>query len=298
MPAIIELKNNPANLPELAFTHGGRFHADEVFSSALLKLLRPDIRIYRGYEVPKNFSGIVYDIGHGQFDHHMRGSPRRPNGAPYAAFGLLWREYGKHFFTTEEFVQAFDTRFIQPMDIDDNKGTGHVIGVLIGAFNPVWDSDESSDDAFFQAVEVARQLLGHRLHSMAASERGFGSVREELQRMENGLVVLPRYIPWKPVLIESKAEFVTFPTERSGYSLQCIPKEPSEKTGFKVELPKSWLGNTPEELQRLSGVADFTFCHSSGFMCAVGSLSGIKEVVRIAKERQQEREVQRQAATK
>jgi len=41
----MELKGNPAGLPDLAFTHGGRFHADDVFSAALLKMLHPDIRI-------------------------------------------------------------------------------------------------------------------------------------------------------------------------------------------------------------------------------------------------------------
>ena len=35
-----------------AFTHGGKFHADDVFSAALLLYLNPEIVITRGNRVP------------------------------------------------------------------------------------------------------------------------------------------------------------------------------------------------------------------------------------------------------
>ena len=46
-----------------AFTHSGKFHADDVFSYALLLYLNPEITITRGNKVPKDFDGIVFDIG-------------------------------------------------------------------------------------------------------------------------------------------------------------------------------------------------------------------------------------------
>ena len=48
-----------------AFTHGGKFHADDVFSAALLLYLNPEITITRGNKVPEDFEGIVFDIGRG-----------------------------------------------------------------------------------------------------------------------------------------------------------------------------------------------------------------------------------------
>ena len=78
-------------IPAKGFTHGGKFHADDVFSTALLQILRPDIQITRGFTVPDDFDGIVYDVGGGMFDHHSEPRETRPNGVPYAAFGLLWR---------------------------------------------------------------------------------------------------------------------------------------------------------------------------------------------------------------
>ena len=45
-----------------AFTHSGKFHADDVFSAALLLYLNPEITITRGNQVPENYEGLVFDI--------------------------------------------------------------------------------------------------------------------------------------------------------------------------------------------------------------------------------------------
>lgn len=87
---------------ERGFTHGGGFHADDVFSSALLRILNPQIEILRGNVVPEEFDGIVYDIGRGKFDHHQQQKLYRENGIPYAAFGLLWKEFGGLLLTDED----------------------------------------------------------------------------------------------------------------------------------------------------------------------------------------------------
>ena len=42
-----------------AFTHGGKFHADDVFSSAFLLYINPEIHITRGNKVPDDFETIV-----------------------------------------------------------------------------------------------------------------------------------------------------------------------------------------------------------------------------------------------
>ncbi|MDE8682253.1 MYG1 family protein, partial [Blautia schinkii] len=73
-----------------AFTHRGKFHADDVFSAALLLYLNPELTILRGNRVPEDFDGIVFDIGRGRYDHLQKDSRVRENGIAYAAFGLLW----------------------------------------------------------------------------------------------------------------------------------------------------------------------------------------------------------------
>ena len=97
-----------------AFTHGGKFHADDVFSAALLRYLNPDITIERGNRVPEDYKGIVFDIGRGRYDHHQRDSRIRENGVPYAAFGLLWEELGVEILG-EDLTLKFDEDFVQPL---------------------------------------------------------------------------------------------------------------------------------------------------------------------------------------
>ena len=108
-------------IPANGFTHAGKFHADDVFATALLQILRPDIKITRGFVVPDDFDGIVYDIGFGMFDHHQEPRETRPNGIPYAAFGLLWRVLGPGL-VGERQARLIDENFIQPLDLNDNTG--------------------------------------------------------------------------------------------------------------------------------------------------------------------------------
>ena len=72
-----------------AFTHSGKFHADDVFSYALLLYLKPAITITRGKKVPKDFDGIVFDIGRGKYDHHQRESRISENGDHKETFALI-----------------------------------------------------------------------------------------------------------------------------------------------------------------------------------------------------------------
>ncbi|MDF2951227.1 MAG: hypothetical protein K0S18_810, partial [Anaerocolumna sp.] len=124
-----------------AFTHSGKFHADDVFSAALLTYLNPMIQIERGLEVPEKYDGIVFDIGLGKFDHHQAGAAVRENGNPYAAFGLLWKEFGTRILNDEE-AEKFDESFVQSLDYSDNTGSRNELAELISLFNPVWDSKE------------------------------------------------------------------------------------------------------------------------------------------------------------
>ena len=54
-----------------AFTHNGIFHADDVFSSALLLTLNPDIRIERGNKAPDAYEGIVFDISRNMREYSL-----------------------------------------------------------------------------------------------------------------------------------------------------------------------------------------------------------------------------------
>ena len=93
-------------------THSGIFHADDVFSTALFRIMGYHVPVFRVYEVPEDWmndpSIIVYDIGFGPFDHHQADSEVRENGIPYAAFGLLPRHFREVLFSSDGEYERFD----------------------------------------------------------------------------------------------------------------------------------------------------------------------------------------------
>lgn len=257
-----------------AFTHSGKFHADDVFSSALLLYLNPEITITRGNKVPEDFDGIVFDIGRGKYDHHQKDSRIRENGIPYAAFGLLWEDLGCEILG-DELAEKFDEAFVQPLDNNDNTGEKNELASLIGSFNPSWDENGGTDEAFFRAVSVAGMILENKFARYLGNERVDKRIEEVLetrdQTGDSRILVLPEFIPCQKRLSETEVAFVIFPSNRGGYCIQPQKKEYS--LNYKCSFPSEWLGLENEELQKETGLSSATFCHKGGFLMSVGDLS-------------------------
>ena len=254
-----------------AFTHGGKFHADDVFSSALLLYINPEIHITRGNKVPDDFEGIVFDIGRGSFDHHQKDSRIRENGVPYAAFGLLWEVLGKEILG-EELAVRFDESFVQPLDNNDNTGEKNELATLIGNFNPSWDANDNGDKEFFQAVSVAGMILENKFERYKGNERADKRIDEILKDhdQKSRILVLPEFIPCQKALSETDIAFVIFPSNRGGYCIQPQKKEYS--MNYKCSFPSSWLGLEGEELSLVTGLKSAAFCHKGGFLMTCGTL--------------------------
>lgn len=271
-----------------AWTHNGKFHADDVFSAALLLYLNPEIRIFRGNRVPEDFTGIVFDIGRGRYDHHQKDSRIRENGIPYAAFGLLWEELGADILG-EELAEKFDESFVQPLDNNDNTGEKNELASLIGSFNPAWDSEDNNDEAFFQAVSVAGMILDHKFERYLGNERADQRVNELLKAKEeqspentedSRILVLPEFVPCQKRLSETQIAFVIFPSNRGGYCIQPQKKEYS--MNYKCSFPSEWLGLEGEELIQATGLESASFCHKGGFLMTMGTLEDALEACRIS----------------
>ena len=272
-----------------AFTHGGKFHADDVFSAALLLYLNPEIQISRGNQVPEDFDGIVFDIGRGAYDHHQKDSRIRENGVPYAAFGLLWEALGAEILG-EELALSFDETFVQPLDNNDNTGEKNELASLIGNFNPAWDAEGGTDEAFFQAVSVAGMILENKFERCRGNERADRRVEEILAEQERAIkageipaenrqiLILPEFVPCQKHLSETEIAFVIFPSNRGGYCIQ--PQKREYSLNYKSSFPSAWLGLENEELEATSGIAGAVFCHKGGFLMTTETL---EEAVQAAK---------------
>ena len=283
MELLEEIKKKDAK----AFTHGGKFHADDVFSSALLLYINPEIVISRGNKVPEDFDGIVFDIGRGRYDHHQKDSRVRENGVPYAAFGLLWEVLGKEILG-EELAEKMDESFIQPLDINDNTGEKNELATLIGNFNPPWDAKGGSDEAFFQAVSVAGMILENKVERDRGNARADQRVEQVLEEHnpKDRILVLPEFIPCQKALAETEIAFVIFPSNRGGYCIQ--PQKREYSMNYKCSFPSQWLGLEGEELVKETGLSSAVFCHKGGFLMTVGELEDAKAACKKALEVYQE----------
>lgn len=266
-------------IPPKGFTHGGKFHADDVFSTALLQLVRPDIQITRGFEVPEGFDGIVYDIGGGMFDHHGPDRAERPNGVPYAAFGLLWKALGAPLVGANQ-ARLMDENFIQPLDLNDNTGEKDSLADVIGAFNPRWDESRDADECFFEAVAFAKVILQKRIEEARAVNRADELVLKAYAGMRDGIVVLPCYAPWKNALYRSDAVFVAYPSQRGGWAAQGVPDRRTKRP--KVSFPAAWAGQPAAVLAQRSGIAGLRFCHASRFLVTGAEKADVLEACRLA----------------
>ncbi len=249
---------------KIGLTHSGSFHADDVFSAAFLHLIVPDIQIKRVQEVPEDFSGIVFDIGFGEFDHHMNDNEKRSDGVPYASFGKLWRAFAPELYC-ESIYQRIDKSFIKGLDLSDNTGKYDSLCSAIESLNPI-DRDATGDKEFLEAVEFAQKILDQKIQKQIRNLEEETYVMDVYQSMEDKrIVILPKYASFHDVLPDTEAVYVIYPSRRGGYSAQGVTKN-ADTIELKKDFPKDWVEKLPDYL---------TFCHTSRFLISANTLEDV-----------------------
>lgn len=274
-------------------THAGVFHADEVMATVILDRALEGVEVLRTFRVPENLPEdvIVYDIGGGKYDHHQKGGNGvRENGVPYSSCGLIWKEFGhKVVEKTEtpnpELVWSLiDRDLIQGIDALDNgampktdyPAQALTITGIISQCNPNWDEDLDADEAFEKACELADTVFENILTNAVSKANAQQLVDEAIEKSENGIMNLERFVPWQEFLFASelpKSEeilFVVFPSNRGGFNCQCVP-DTLGGFGQRKPLPEEWRGLPAEALQQVTGIDTAIFCHPAGFMCSAGT---------------------------
>ena len=285
-------------------THAGKFHADEIFGTILLEKLYKNIDIIRLPEVDMlNLEGkLVFDIGGGKFDHHQKGgNGERENGIRYAAFGLLWKEFGMEFLKSisaeniEDCYHMFDKNFVQFIDAGDNGQIPfenidiklETVSDIIEGFNPNWDEDIDSDVSFKDATDIARVIFDNKIHSVIAKCRAKRFVEEAIEKSEDGILVLDRFMPYQEFVLDSKNPkapgilYAVFKSNRNGYNVRGIPVKLGSFENRK-KLPAEWCGLRNEDLQKITGVQTATFCHNAGFICVAETMDDAMMLAKLA----------------
>lgn len=247
----------------MGYTHGGKFHADDICSAALLRLIDPSFPIQRGFHPPQDETILVFDIGNGEFDHHSEPRECRPNeGVPYAAFGKLWRAVRDQFPLTDEQRDQFDRSICSPMDYADNTGRQNPLSEMLSSLNPAWDEQSTarSDELFFYGVSLVMALISAWLDRAYATNRAATQLDACVESSSDGILVSDHYIPTSGA--PASVLFFVCPSQRGGWQAMSL-RHFDEETGAvnQILFPEDWRGVSPENLP--DGV---TFCHAGGFM--------------------------------
>lgn len=205
--------------PCLVATHRRRFHADEVFAVAILRLAgyKPSVmRIARDNTDVLNLADFRLDIGQrfqpssGDFDHHQpQGAGQRhysaPYNVPYATAGLVWQSFGLSICEGDrQLMELVDRQMIIHVDASDVgaklfQGSAATLPALIGRHNgPDVDDDDAQMQRFMAMVDLAEMALhdiianGKREHATARK------VSDALARHDGGkTLVLDQLVDWR-----------------------------------------------------------------------------------------------------
>lgn len=279
-------------------THNGNFHADDVFSIAVLKHVYPSFNLVRTRDKAlMDSADIVIDVGGqydpdtGRFDHHQRGGAgERENGIPYSSFGLVWQKYGLALCDNNQAIaDRVDAGLVSTIDAID---CGHVEGVqqgislsqTISMYNPTWEESPEFDKCFDEAVEFASRMLTRFIASASGSVNAKAIVTKAIESAEDPrVIVLEKYTPWKKTvhILSSEALYMVYPSHSGQWILQTVPVEPGSFEDRK-SLPKAWAGLSDEDFQAHTGLEDAVFCHNGLFIAGTKSFESTMKLAEVA----------------
>jgi len=287
-------------------THNGTFHADDVFAVAAFLLAHPEekwqvVRSRDRAEIEKADAvldtGDIYDPATKRFDHHQAGgSGVRENGIPYAAFGLVWKEYGAvicggDFFT----VKQIDDGLVSSLDAHDNgvklyeelfPVSPFELSHYVKVQNPTWKEEEEWGEKidskrleiFLRLVDWASALILREIKRYQDKNAAYELVKQAYQKAEDKrIVILDQFYPWQDAILEYQEPlFVVYPVDSGMYGKWAAKTVPQSKHSFasRKSFPEAWAGKREDELPKVSGVSDATFCHNALFLAIAGSREG------------------------
>lgn len=315
----------------LIVTHGSNFHPDDVFATAAALLYygvdKTGLgKFLHGYtEIKEKHSGefvrvvrtldkkvmdkatILMDIGReydekrNRFDHHQEGGAgKREDGTPYAAFGLVWKKFGKKIVGSAEVAEYVDKMLVKQIDAMDNgieiakslfqDGTKPVLfeDLIYLDCNLVYslnlDAQETNrvfDKTFFKLVPIAQKMI----ILMALKGTALFEAEKKLNQLYEKAVD-KRVIIMNPKLAVNSTDkkeplFMVYPSLRGGWNAETfrITRGYYES---RTHFPKSWAGKSEIELQKETGVKDARFCHLGRWLVAAESKEGALKMVEIA----------------
>lgn len=239
----------------VAYTHNGIFHGDDVCCGALLKMIFPDIEIRRVETLPPD-AELAFDIGGGKYDHHGPDPITRPNKVAYSSFGLLWPDLGSMIIPSQ-FVTEFDRTIVSWIDYSDSTGKPNPLSSTLKTFNPYWNSKKTQDECYNNAVEFMCTVFDTHFRYYRNRQEGYDQIESMMEdptyRYNKYTLMLPTYIPYKYTVLRTDICYVVYPNSRieGSYtialakSLNKRQREAGMLSSRKQKFPPQWFTDSP-----------------------------------------------------
>lgn len=277
---------------KILVTHNGTFHADDIFACATLSIyLKDNVKIIRTRD-PKIIEkgdyvfdvGGVYDPSINRFDHHQKGGAgERDDGIPYAAFGLVWKEYGEKICGSKQISDFLENKIVKIIDANDNgidtfeiknNLAPYTIQDIFFAFRPSFSEKEDYDKIFIKLVKIAKEILNREIKK---SNDFIFAEKKILDFYANAkdkrLIILDDNYPFMDIIMKfSEPIYVVYP-KLDIWRVECVRKERYSFENRK-SLPQDWAGKRDLELAQVTGVEDAVFCHNGRFLIVAKSKEG------------------------
>lgn len=268
-----------------AVTHSGNFHADDIFASAVLRLVFNDIEIVRSREKEIiDSADIVFDVGgeyaieKKRFDHHQTGGAgERENGIPYASFGLVWKHYGEQISGSKEAVELIDYKMCMPVDAIDNgfdicgKNKYHItpynVQHVFSSFAPTYNEDFDIDEIFKKLSDLAYEILKREIEHAKSFVSAKEKVKEIYENTEDKrILIFDKQYPPSVLKDYDEVIYIIYPgAEGNSWRVKGV-RLSIDSFDLKKPLPEEWAGKNNEELQKITGIATATFAHHKRFL--------------------------------
>lgn len=148
---------------------------------------------------------------------------------------------------------------------------------VIGDFLPTWNSTDSIEESFDNAVDFAMRVLARIFNTILSKISALELVNEDIKNnLKHNVLVLDKALPWvEPVLDYNKKasegfeiDFVVYHSKRGGWNAQVVPVSLHDNTA-RVPFPLRWGSLRDKDLQEKSGIDTAIFCHKDLFLfCA------------------------------
>ncbi|MEK7579506.1 MAG: MYG1 family protein [Patescibacteria group bacterium] len=284
-------------------THDSKFHADEVLAVAVLHLILGDdtVETVRSRDPEIVATGdFVVDVGHvydpqrNRYDHHQaKGAGVRPNGIPYASFGLVWKQFGEKLCGSKSVADEIESVMVIPIDATDN-GVATIKRVYqeispydfhdaIDIFNPHVSESVTHDVQFLKVLEMAKSVIEREIVKTRLRQEDDQYVHKIYnQTKDKRLIVLDRPTNTRFLGTVEEPLFCMIPSATGPeWTVHAIRIDP-ELFDYRAYFPKEWAGKIREDLALTSGVRDAIFCHAHLFIAVAKSKEGALALARLA----------------